>query len=86
MMSLFTYDTTLLFSGSVNHQEDMIKELGKLVVLAASSAVVVPYTIAFLANMLYGWPRGNRKLHRAFHPQKVYALNYAVLQEFTKLR
>lgn len=64
----------------------MMRDAAKIMALVASSAVVVPYTIAFVANMLYGWPHCEKRLRRAFHPRKVYALNYSILQEFRKLR
>ncbi|XP_046360628.1 isoprenylcysteine alpha-carbonyl methylesterase ICME-like [Haliotis rufescens] len=59
----------------------MLKQIVKSVFLLASSAVAVPYTVAFLCNVLYGWPQSRDKYKRAFHPRKVYALNYAVLQK-----
>lgn len=64
----------------------MIKEAAKAAIVLASSAVAIPYTVAFLANLLKGWPLGRDKYRRAFNPRKVYALNYAILQQLGKLR
>ncbi len=64
----------------------MIKEAAKVAVVLASSAVAIPYTVAFLANLLKGWPLGRDKYKRAFHPRKVYALNYALLQQLGNLK
>ena len=64
----------------------MLKEAAKAAIVLASSVVAVPYTVAFLANLLHGWPLGRDKYKRAFHPRKVYALNYAVLQQLVKLK
>ena len=58
----------------------------KGLVLLASSAVVVPYTVAIICNILYGWPQTRYKYRRAFNPRKVYALNYAVLQNLLLLK
>lgn len=64
----------------------MLKEAAKATIVLAASAVAIPYTVAFLANLLKGWPLGRDKYKRAFHPRKVYALNYAVLLELRKLK
>ena len=64
----------------------MLKEAAKTAIVLASSAFAIPYTVAFLANLLHGWPLGRDKYKRAFHPRKVYALNYAVLQQLVKLK
>ncbi|XP_021346751.1 uncharacterized protein LOC110446102 isoform X2 [Mizuhopecten yessoensis] len=59
----------------------MLRNVVKCVMVLASSAVVLPYTISLLCNILNGWPQTRHKFRRAFHPKKVYALNYAVLQK-----
>jgi hypothetical protein len=64
----------------------MLKQAVKAVVVLTTSAVAIPYTIAILCNMMYGWPRGKDKYRRALHPRKVYALNYVMLQELAKVR
>lgn len=65
----------------------MLRNVAKCVMVLASSAVVVPYTISTLCNILYGWPQTGHKFRRAFHPKKVYAMNYAILQKLvTNLR
>ena len=58
----------------------------KAIFLAAASVIAVPYAIAVLANILYGWPLGPRRYHRALHPLKVLALNYAVVRQLSKVR
>ncbi|XP_060067016.1 uncharacterized protein LOC132547270 [Ylistrum balloti] len=58
----------------------MLRNLMKCVVVLASSAVALPYTVSVLCNVLYGWPQSRHKFRRAFQPKKVYALNYAMLQ------
>jgi len=60
----------------------MIREVVKGTLLLASTAVVVPYTISLLANVLYGWPRTKR---RAFSPRKVYNFNFTFLQNMYML-
>ncbi len=64
----------------------MLKEVGKTAIVIATSTVAVPYTVALVSNVLCGWPLGPDKYKRAFHPKKVYALNYAILQQLTNLR
>ncbi|XP_033737399.1 isoprenylcysteine alpha-carbonyl methylesterase ICME-like [Pecten maximus] len=59
----------------------MLRNVAKCVMVLASSAVVIPYTISILCNILNGWPQTKHKFQRAFHPKKVYAMNYAVLQK-----
>ena len=63
----------------------MIKTLSKGIVVAVVSAIALPYTVAILCNVLYGWPRKN-KFQRAFHPRKVYSLNYTVLQHLMRIK
>ena len=64
----------------------MLKKVMKVAVFMATSAIAVPYTLAFLANMLYGWPQTEDKYRRAFHPKKVYSLTYALLNQATNLK
>lgn len=64
----------------------MLRQLVKTTLVLASSAVVIPYAVALIANVVYGWPRCKERYRRALNPRKVYALNYAVLLELTKLR
>ena len=59
----------------------MIKQVLQTALLLTSAAVVVPYTTSFLCNILYGWPTTKNKCRRVFSPQKVYALNYSILQK-----
>ena len=58
----------------------------KFAVVMATSVVAVPYSIALLANILYGWPRPPNKFRKALNPRKVLSLNQAVLQQLTNLR
>lgn len=58
----------------------MLCGLMKVAGLAASSAVVFPYTTALICNLAYGWPQVPNKFRRAFSPRKVYALNYSIIQ------
>ena len=45
-----------------------------------TTVVAVPYTVAILSNILYGWPPKKNKFKRALNPRKVLALNYTCLQ------
>lgn len=58
----------------------------KAVIVTAASAVVVPYAVALLSNILYGWPLGSNRYRRAFNPYKVFALNYALLLQATRVK
>jgi hypothetical protein len=58
----------------------------KAAILAAASFAAVPYAVAILANILYGWPLGSHRYRRALHPRKVLSVNYAILLELTKVR
>ena len=46
----------------------------------ATASVIVPYTIALLGNILYGWPQGKNKYKRALSPKKVYGVNFVIYQ------
>lgn len=63
----------------------MLKQGVKTALVVASSVIAIPYALALLANMLYGWPRKDR-YKRALHPKKVYALNCVLLKEFSKIK
>ncbi|XP_041364551.1 probable isoprenylcysteine alpha-carbonyl methylesterase ICME [Gigantopelta aegis] len=64
----------------------MLGSVFKGLALLASTVIAVPYTVALLCNVLYGWPQVRGKYRRAFHPKKVFALNYSVVQKLTLLR
>ena len=64
----------------------MIRRSIGAAVVAAASVVVVPYAIALLTNILYGWPLSAHRYRRAFNPRKVIALNYALLLQLTRVR
>ncbi len=64
----------------------MLKKALKIVVFMATSVIALPYSVAFLANMLYGWPQIEDKYRRAFHPRKVYSLTYSILQQTMYLK
>ena len=64
----------------------MLRKIAKVALVLASSAVVIPYAVALLAEMLYGWsPNPRKRYYRALHPRKVYALNYALIMELPKI-
>jgi hypothetical protein len=58
----------------------------KAILFTAASVAAVPYAVALLANILYGWPLGSHRYRRALHPFKVLSVNYAILLELTKVR
>ncbi|KAK7493345.1 hypothetical protein BaRGS_00015471 [Batillaria attramentaria] len=58
----------------------MLHFLSRVVLVAVSSAVVVPYTTAVLCHLLYGRQPFQRFLKRRLHPRRVYALNLTLLQ------
>ncbi|KAK6187961.1 hypothetical protein SNE40_005877 [Patella caerulea] len=64
----------------------MYRSLVKGVVLLASTAIAVPYTVAVLCNLLYGWPQTKHKYKRALSLKKVYKLNYTVFRRVLLLR
>uniref|UniRef100_A0A0B7A7P4 BD-FAE-like domain-containing protein n=1 Tax=Arion vulgaris TaxID=1028688 RepID=A0A0B7A7P4_9EUPU len=45
-----------------------------------TSAMVIPYTVAIICNILHGWPQCRNKYRRALSPKKVFGLNYVLLQ------
>ena len=55
----------------------------KTAMVLATSAVALPYAVAFLTHMMWGWPRNYQ---RALSPRKVYMLNYALLMQARKVR
>lgn len=57
----------------------MLKEVGKGLLVLMSSAIAVPYAVAAICNVLYAGPHTRKKLKRAFHPRRVFYLNYRVL-------
>ena len=63
-----------------------MKQAVKTVAVVAASTVAIPYTVAFVAHLLHGWPKGRDKYKKAFQPYRVYKINYAVLQQLTNIR
>lgn len=59
---------------------DMLRFLSRMVLVAASSAVIVPYTTAVLCHLLFGRQPLGRFVKRNLTPRRVYALNLALLQ------
>ncbi|GAB1609377.1 probable isoprenylcysteine alpha-carbonyl methylesterase ICME isoform X1 [Argonauta hians] len=59
----------------------MMREVVKNVAMMMSTVVAVPYTIAILCNLLYGWPLSRQRLKDSLSVKKVFALNYAVWQQ-----
>lgn len=51
---------------------------GKVILVATSSAIAVPYSIAMASNLMYGWPEDEDKYRRALAPRKVLSLNYSL--------
>jgi len=64
----------------------MLRTAVKVVVVAVTSAVAIPYSIALGANLVYGWPLGEDRFLRALHPRKVLALNIAALRKLELLK
>lgn len=48
-----------------------MRKLEKAAVVVLGTVVGVPYAVALLCNLMFGWPLGKNKLRRAFHPRKV---------------
>ncbi len=42
----------------------MVRQAAKTAVVVAASAVAVPYFIAILTNLMYGWPQCKNKYRR----------------------
>ncbi|XP_029646891.1 uncharacterized protein LOC115220853 [Octopus sinensis] len=59
----------------------MMREIVKNLAVMMSTMVAVPYTIAILCNLLYGWPLSRQRLKDSLSLKKVFALNYAVWQQ-----
>ncbi|XP_076444667.1 uncharacterized protein LOC143282784 [Babylonia areolata] len=60
----------------------MIRFLSRMAVIAVSTSVVVPYTVATLCHLLYSHdPQKGRSLLRSLKPKRVYALSVAVMQK-----
>ncbi|KAK7112491.1 uncharacterized protein [Littorina saxatilis] len=60
----------------------MLRFLSRIVLIAVSSSVVVPYTAAMLCHLLYGrQPLKPRTLVRSLHPRRVYALSVVIVQK-----
>lgn len=64
----------------------MLKRAMKVATVMATSVIAIPYALAILANLLYGWPRCENKYARALHPKKVFLLNCAILDELCKIK
>ncbi|KAK3760542.1 hypothetical protein RRG08_022826 [Elysia crispata] len=58
----------------------MIFRMLRGALVLATASVIVPYTVALLGNILYGWPQGKNKYKRALNPRKVYGVNYVIYQ------
>ena len=80
-----TYTYSCMLNISFNRIPSM-KQAAKTAVVLAASTVAIPYTVAFLVHMLYGWPKGKDKYKRALQPFRVYKINYAVLQQLSNIR
>ena len=71
---------------SASRGSAMILAALKVAVFMGTSVVAVPYSIALLAHILYGWPRPPNTFRKALSPRKVLALNQVVLHQLTNLR
>jgi len=54
--------------------------------VAALTVIAIPYAVAVVTNILCGWPLCARPYRRAFRPRKVFALNWALLFQLSKLQ
>ena len=60
----------------------MLRFLSRVVLIAVSSSVLVPYTAAMLCHLLYSrQPLKPRTLVRSLHPRRVYALSVVIVQK-----
>ena len=64
----------------------MLNRMVKVATVMATSVIAIPYALAILANLLYGWPRCENKYARALHPKKVFLLNCALLDQLFKVK
>ena len=64
----------------------MLREVFKNLAVMMSTAVAIPYTIAILCNVLYGWPMSRERLKDSLSVKKVCALNFAVIQQMKLLK
>ena len=64
----------------------MMKEAIKAAAVAVGSVVAFGYSVAFLLNLLHGFPTNRQKLKRAFHPVKVLKMNYAAFLQLKYLK
>ncbi|XP_059170082.1 uncharacterized protein LOC131951731 isoform X2 [Physella acuta] len=65
---------------SLYNKKIMLLRVLRSALVLLSSAVVIPYTIAIVSNILHGWPQSKYKYRRALSPRKVYGLNYVLFQ------
>ena len=60
----------------------MLRFLSRVVLIAVSSSVLVPYTAAMLCHLLYSrQPLKPRTLVRSLHPRRVYAFSVVIVQK-----
>ena len=59
----------------------------QLVAKTVTLALGLPYLIAIAAHSFYGWPssRGEDR-YKALHPERVYKLNYVLLEQVSLLK
>ncbi|XP_013083031.2 uncharacterized protein LOC106068271 [Biomphalaria glabrata] len=58
----------------------MILRMLRGALVLVSSAIIIPYTIAIVSNILHGWPQCKNRYSRALNPRKVLGLNHVLLQ------
>ena len=60
----------------------MFRFLSRVVLIAVSTSVVVPYTAAVLCHLLYSrQPLKRNAVVRSLHPRRVYALSVVIVQK-----
>lgn len=65
----------------------MLPKFIRAAIALTSTALIVPYAVAFITELLYGKSaKSHNRYLRALHPYRVYALNLALLSTLTKLK
>lgn len=65
----------------------MLPKFFRAAIALTSTALIVPYAVAFITELLYGKSaKSHNRYLRALHPYRVYALNLALLSTLTKLK
>lgn len=59
----------------------MLRTVSHLILVAMSSAVVVPYAITILSHLMYSHQPLRQAAARSLHPRRVYAFSLVLLQK-----